>query len=115
MGQNEEKGLILRMSKIFWSSYATYLFVFFASLGSPFFGIEAPALIGVALVIFIFAIYDTKKIGEFCRANQVEFPSKLWVFAVLTLFFTIITLPLYMHVRKNAIKQIFSSLEKKNG
>jgi len=115
MGQNEEKGLILRMSKIFWSGYVTYLMVFLMNFTSPLYGAEAPAPIGVALVIFIFAIYDTKKIKAFCRVNQIEFPRKLWVFAVLTLFFTIITLPIYMHVRKNAIKQIFSSLEKKNG
>jgi heme O synthase-like polyprenyltransferase len=110
MGQKEAKGFIPQTSRILWSAYIVYLILFFTSLG--LFSVGA---MGVALVIFVFAIYDTKKIGEFCRNNQVEFPRKLWVFAVLTLFFTIITLPIYMYVRKNAIKQIFSKLEKKNG
>jgi len=110
MGQKEVKGYIPQTSRILWSAYIVYLILFFTSLG-----LFSVGTMGVVLVIFIFAVYDVRKIGEFCRANQVEFPSKLWVFAVLTLFFTIVTLPIYMYVRKNAIKQIFSKLEKKNG
>jgi heme O synthase-like polyprenyltransferase len=108
MGQKEVKGFIPQTSRILWSAYVVYLILFFTSLG-----LFSAGAMGVALVIFVFAIYDTKKIGEFCRDNKVEFPRKLWVFAVLTLFFTIITLPIYMYVRKNAIKQIFSNLQNK--
>jgi len=108
MGQKEVKGFIPQTSRILWSGYAVYLVLFFASLG--LFSVGA---MGVALVIFICTTYDVRKIGEFGRNNQIEFPRKLWVFAVLTLFFTIITLPIYMYVRKNAIKQIFSNLKNK--
>ena len=108
MGQKEVKGFIPQTSRILWSAYIVYLILFFTSLG-----LFSGGAVGVALVIFVFAIYDAKKIGEFCRDNKVEFPRKLWVFAVLTLFFTIVTLPIYIYVRKNAIKQIFFNLKNK--
>jgi multisubunit Na+/H+ antiporter MnhB subunit len=110
MSQKEVKGFIPQTSRILWSAYIVYLILFFSGLG-----LFTGGAVGAVLVIFTFVIYDARKIGEFCRANKVEFPRKLWVFAVLTLFFTIVTLPIYMYVRKNAIKQIFSKLEKKNG
>ena len=101
MARVETKGYIPRTSRILWTSYAVHLLFFFTNPG---------AAMGVALVIFVFALYDAKKIREYCRSNNVEFPRRLWVFAFLTSAFTIVTLPLYMYVRKKAIKQIASNI-----
>jgi len=103
MSRVEARGFIPRTGRILWTSYVVYLLFFFTSVT-----FHPGAAMGVALVIFVFALYDAKKIREYCRSNNVEFPRRLWVFAFLTLIFTIVTLPLYMYVRKKAIKQIAS-------
>jgi uncharacterized membrane protein len=106
MARVEIKGYIPRTSRILWTGYAVYLLFLFTSMT-----FHPGATIGVALVVFAFALYDAKKIREYCRSNNVEFPRKLWVFAALTLIFTIATLPIYMYVRKKAIKQIASNIK----
>jgi len=106
MARVEVKGYIPRTSRVLWASYAVYLLFLFTSMT-----FRPGAATGVALVIFAFAIYDARKIREFCRNNGIEFPRKLWVFAVLTIVFPIATLPLYMYVRKKTIKQIASNIK----
>ena len=106
MARVEIKGYIPRTSRILWASYVVYLLFLFTSMT-----FQPGATVGVALVIFAFALYDARKIREFCRDNNVEFPRKLWVFAFFTVVFPIATLPLYMYVRRKAIKQIASNIK----
>jgi hypothetical protein len=110
MARVEVKGYIPRTSRILWSVYVIYVALFLMST------VSLPGVaMGVALVVFAFALYDTKKIREFCRNNNVGFPRKLWIFAALTLIFTIATLPIYMYVRGRAIRQIASNIRIRRG
>lgn len=105
MSRVEAGGFIPGTGRILWRVYVIYVVLFFMSI------LSLPGVaMGAALVVFAFALDDAKKIREYCRSNNVEFPRKLWVFAFLTLIFTIVTLPLYMYVRKKAIKQIASNI-----
>jgi hypothetical protein len=110
MARAEIRGYIPRTSRILWSVYVIYVALFLMSV------VFLPGVaMGVALVVFAFALYDAKKIREFCRSNNAEFPRKLWIFAALTLIFTIATLPIYMYVRGRAIKRIASNIGIRRG